>query len=205
MCKNWNKFLLGTIIITVLFLFLPSFLKAEGNESESRKDTKDKDKNIVLHLTPLENHSLISFESIQFIETGDNPQKIKLYFSPKKIDSQLKTRKFSPIKYNDSQCPFYTTSLITLTCLNIADYYTTVKALKYEHLKESNPVMRPFTKNTFLYSTVKLGLTVYNYYFLKKLYQSNKKLAWAVSIVANFALTYVVASNIRMIDEAQNN
>jgi len=194
-----------TIIITLIFLFLPSALKAEGNESEVNKDTKDKDKSIVLHLTPLEKYSSISFESIQFIETGDKPQKIKLYFSSKQVDSNLKSRKFLPRKYNDSQSPLYTTSLITLTCLNIADYYTTVKALKYEHLKESNPVMRPFTKNILLYSTIKLGLTAYNYYFLKKLYQNNKKLAWAVSIVANFALSYVVASNIRMIDEAQNN
>jgi len=33
----------------------------------------------------------------------------------------------------------------------------------------------------------------------------DKKLAWAVSLVANFAFSYIVANNIRMIQEAQNN
>jgi len=183
-------------------------LKADENESKVNltlnEDTDAKSKTSNLIPVSLEKRSSISLKSFQLTEKGIKPYQIKLDFSPKQIDINPGARQIVK-KPNNSSNLLYTSSLITLTCLNIADYYTTVKALKHENLEEINPLMKPFTKNTLLYTTVKLGLTACNYYFLKSLYKKDKTLAWAVSLVANFAFSYVVANNIRKIQEAQNN
>jgi len=208
MFKNRNKSWLKIILATSLFIFLYLPLKADKIEAElnlsandgSRIENKTRD----LDSAPLENQSSIQLKSFQLTEKGTKPYQIKLDFSPKQIDITPVSQEFLK-KPSNSSSFLYTSSLIALTCLNIADYYTTVKALKYEGLEEINPLMKPFTKNTLLYTTVKLGLTAYNYYFLRSLYKKDKKLAWAVSLVANFAFSYIVANNIRMIQEAQNN
>jgi len=97
----------------------------------------------------------------------------------------------------------YASSLVTLTALNIADIITTMKALKLEGLKEGNPVMQPIVKNVYLFSAVKLGVAVVDFILLKKLFGHNKKLGWAVSLAANLAMSYVVATNIRRIRDAR--
>lgn len=208
MYRDCKKFWTKVIFIAVLLLFFYLPLKADENESKmnlaGNEDSKAENKTVDLNPSPSEKQSSINLESFQLTEKGIKPYKIRLDFSPKQIDVNLVSHEFLKKPKNPPSI-LYTSSLITLTLLNIADYYTTVTALKYDGLKESNPVMRPFTKNTLLYTTVKVGLTAYNYYFLNSLYKNNKTLAWAVSLVANFALSYVVANNIRNIQEAQNN
>ena len=93
---------------------------------------------------------------------------------------------------------------MTLAALNIADVVTTVQALKYDGLVEGNPVMKPFAKNVYLFTAVKLGVTAFNYYLLKKLHKKNKILAWSLSMTANLAMSYVVAHNIRMIQNTRS-
>jgi hypothetical protein len=208
MCRKCNKSWPIVIFITVLFLFL--FLPLKADESESKEnlalneDAQAKGKTNDLNPALSEKKSSVSLKSFQLTEKGIKPYKIKLDFSPQQIDINPGSPQLVKKPKNSSSI-LYTSSLITLTCLNIADYYTTVKALKYENLKETNLLMRPFAKNTLLYTTVKVGLTAYNYYFLKNLYKKDKTLAWAVSLVANFALSYVVANNLKNIQEAQHN
>lgn len=208
MCRKCNKSWPIVILITILFLFLGLPSKADESESKENlavnEDAQAKGKTNDLSPTLSEKKSSVSLKSFQLTEKGIKPYKIKLDFSPQQIDINPGSHQFVK-KPNHSPSLLYTSSLITLTCLNIADYYTTVKALKYENLEETNLLMRPFAKNTLLYTTVKLGLTAYNYYFLKSLYKKDKTLAWAVSLVANFALSYVVANNISKIQEAQHN
>ena len=98
----------------------------------------------------------------------------------------------------------YTTSLISLVALNVADYFSTRKALQYEGLSEGNPLMKPFVKNDLTFAAVKLGLTISNHLFMKKLHKKNKTLAWVLSVASNFAMSYVVANNLKMISSAQN-
>lgn len=97
----------------------------------------------------------------------------------------------------------FTTSMVTLVALNIADYFSTKEALKYEGLQEGNPIMKPFVKNDLTFAAVKIGLTVGNYYLMKKMHKNNKTLAWAVSLVSNFVMSYVVANNMKMIQKAR--
>lgn len=109
----------------------------------------------------------------------------------------------APPKISKLQNSLYTTSLITLTALNVADYLSTVKALKHKELEEANPAMKPIAKNIYLFTGVKLGVAALNIYILKNLYKKNKPLAWILSAAANFAMSYVVANNIKMIQEVR--
>jgi hypothetical protein len=104
-----------------------------------------------------------------------------------------------PKKSNRLENSLYTASLLTLTALNIADYISTVKALKLPGLEEGNPIMRPLTKNILLFSSVKLGIAALDFYLLKKIHKKNKTLGWVLSIAGNFAMSYVVSNNIRKI------
>jgi len=91
-------------------------------------------------------------------------------------------------------------SLISLAALNVADYFSTKQALKLDGLYEANPIMRPFVKNDLAFTAVKMGITVGNYFLFKGLYKKNKALAWVLSLTANFAMSYVVSHNLKMID-----
>lgn len=93
----------------------------------------------------------------------------------------------------------FTASLFTFTALNIADYVSTVKALKHPDLEESNPLMRPFTKSMLLFGAVKLGISALDFYLLKNIYKKSKPLGWVLSIAANLAVSYVVSHNIHKI------
>ena len=97
----------------------------------------------------------------------------------------------------------FNVNLAYLAALNVADYFTTREALKHEELAEANPIMRPFVGNDFAFAAVKVGLTAGSYLLLKGLYKKNKPLAWAASLVANLALSYVVVNNLRMIESVQ--
>ena len=109
----------------------------------------------------------------------------------------------APPRIINWQNSLYTSSLITLTALNVADYITTVKALKHEELEEANPAMKPIAKNIYVFTAVKLGVAALDIYILKKLYKKNKPLAWVLSVAANFAMSYVVANNFKMINRVQ--
>lgn len=209
MAKERCLFSLKTLIFALIFTLLSCLLlaaeeRASQNELAPKDQIKAQDYTPEEYLIPLETKSFINTELFQLIE-----EKASL---KNKLDFNL--IKFEPVPYssphlekmiklNQIENSLYTTSLITLTALNVADYFSTLKALKYEGLKEANPLMRPFTKSTFLFTAVKLGLTAYNLHYMKNLHQKNKRLAWAVSLIANFALTYIVVNNFSMIHEAQ--
>ena len=196
------------LFILLFGLFSCLFLTAEENSSQRESTSKEQlvaqDYVPEEYLVPLEAKSFINSEVFQLIEEKAFP-KNKLDFNLIKFDpvpySSENLQRM--IKLNQIENSLYTTSLITLTALSVADYFSTLKALKYGGLKEANPIMKPFAKNTFLFTAVKLGLTAYNLHCLKNLHLKNKRLAWAVSLITNFAMTYIVVHNIRMIQEAQ--
>lgn len=198
-----------TLLLALIFcLFSCLFLVAEEKGSQNDLVSKEKlnaqDYVSEEYLVPLETKSFKNSELFQLIEERAFP-KYKFDLSLIKFESTYYSSEYlqKMIKLNRIENSLYTTSLIALTALNVADYFSTLKALKYEGLKEANPLMKPFTKNTYLFTAVKLGLTAYNFHYMKNLHRKNKRLAWAVSLIANFAMTYIVANNIRMIHEAQ--
>ena len=144
-----------------------------------------------LHLTPLVAGEYQQSESRPFVLT-------EVTSSPSSPQTILAPRKSSKL-----QNSLYTSSLITLTALNIADYFTTMQALKHNELEEANPAMKPLVKNIYVFTAVKLGIAALDIYILKNLYKKNKPLAWLISAAANFAMSYVVANNIKMIRDVR--
>jgi len=98
------------------------------------------------------------------------------------------------------EAAFFTTSMVTLAALNVADYLTTMNALKHEGLVEGNPIMKPFVKREWAFAAIKIGLTTGNYLLLKNIHKKNKTLAWILSSAGNFIMSYIVARNLKMID-----
>jgi len=97
----------------------------------------------------------------------------------------------------------YDVSLLSYLALNVADYVSTRECLKYPGLSEGNPMMKPFVKNPYAFAAVKAGLSAVSYLSMKKMYQRSKPLAWAVSLVSNMALSYVVSNNYRLLQQAK--
>jgi hypothetical protein len=87
--------------------------------------------------------------------------------------------------------------------LNVADYLTTRKALAMPGLEEGNPMMKPFVKNQALFIAVKGGITALSYFSMKSLYKKDKKVAWVLTTVSNFLLSYVVVNNMRLINQSR--
>jgi hypothetical protein len=196
------------IVIAVLMCFAP--LNAENH---SKSESLDSDQKTVFTLittqtlTPLEKPSLESSVVYDFSTSSPShnfsldPAVPEAEFTNypetyKYIQNYKKTKKFGK--------SLFQVSLAANLALNAADYFTTREALKFDGLEEGNPLMKPFTNNDLTFAAVKIGLSVSNYFIMKKLYKRNKALAWVVSIASNLALSYVVSSNMAHIHEARN-
>jgi hypothetical protein len=94
-------------------------------------------------------------------------------------------------------------SLLSMVALNVADFVSTRECLKFPHLSEGNPLMKPFVKNDAVFIAVKGGMTIASYLGAKALYKRNKPLGWIASIAGNLALSYVVSNNFRLLKEAR--
>jgi len=203
--KEKSIFILALVLALILFIPLNSENKESSDKLDSAKN-KDKEKNIInTNLSQQEKKTLIDLKSFQLVNPENKTHKLKLILDEKNAVFNPESHKYlkRPIKLQKFEKSMFTASLITFTALNIADYISTTQALKYGSLKESNPIMRPFTKNILLYTVIKLGLTAYVYHDMKNLHKKNKKLAWIISMAANLAMSYIVINNIRMIHKAQ--
>jgi hypothetical protein len=107
------------------------------------------------------------------------------------------------LKLESLETTLFNSSLIAMTALNIADYLSTKKALTMPGLEEGNPMMKPFVKNPYLFAVVKGGISALSYFSMKSLYKRDKKVAWVMTTISNFLLSYVVANNMRLINRAQ--
>ena len=124
-----------------------------------------------------------------------NPRLISLTSAQAIIGPSFRGSRFTDSMFN--------ASLLSLVALNVADFISTKKCLKYPHLSEGNPVMKPFVKNDVVFAAVKGGLTIASYFGTKALYKRNKPLGWIVSLASNLALSYVVSNNFRLLRDAQ--
>ncbi len=95
-------------------------------------------------------------------------------------------------------------SALSLVALNIADYFSTREALRFPGLQEGNPLMKGVVKDPTKFAAVKIGIAVASYISLKSLYKKNRTLGWAVSVLSNFAMSYVVSNNLRLINWAKS-
>jgi hypothetical protein len=202
-----TKVLTFSIILAMLSF---SSLKAEGNnDNEALISGQQLLFTVVINqiITPLEKTSI---ESASLFAYSNSRNKDKTYnFSVKPTTPETnypETYRFVQEyrKRHKFESTLFEASLIANLALNVADYFSTREALKYDGLKEGNPLMKPFVKNDLTFAAVKIGMTMTNYFVMKKLFKRNKTLAWITSIVSNIALSYVVSSNMSHIYEARN-
>jgi hypothetical protein len=98
----------------------------------------------------------------------------------------------------------FTTSLVAMAALNVADYLSTRQALKLPGLQEGNPLMKPFLKSPALFAAVKAGTTALSLWGMNKMFRrGNKTTAWILTMASNFILSYVVSNNMRLIQKAR--
>jgi len=98
----------------------------------------------------------------------------------------------------------FTSSLVAMTALNVADYLSTRQALKCTGLQEGNPLMKPFVKNAALFAAVKGGTTVLSVWGMNKMFRKgDKTTAWVLTMASNFILSYVVSNNMKLIQKAK--
>jgi hypothetical protein len=108
---------------------------------------------------------------------------------------------FSPIRRTGPS--LFDANLVLMVGLNVADYFSTREALKYPGLEETNPLMRPFSKNPAAFAAIKLGTTALTYLSFKAIFKKNKTVAWVMTTATNCLLSYVVANNVRLIQAAR--
>jgi len=201
------KAILLISMIFTWFVCLPIMAEEKISKKSSYSNEGLKGQSFIIDTfpVPLESESKISQESFKLMNTEIRGFKTSLNFDLKRIninpDSSPHLNKY--FKMQQIENSLYTTFLITQTILNVADYVTTIKGLKYESLQEGNPLMKPFIKNPYLFATVKVGITALNFYFMKKLHKKNKTQAWIISTISNLVVFYFVANNIKMIRRAQ--
>lgn len=208
--KNLKKSdrLLSVLVMAAIISFMP--LKAEkDNDGEVMTTNLTSSFTVITsqELTPL---GKPSFESFLIYDFSKNKQSFDFLLNPvlpkTEVTKYPNTYRYIQ-EYKKShrfEKSLFEASLIANLALNAADYFSTREALKYDGLQEGNPFMKPFVKDDMTFAAVKIGLTVGNYFMMKKLFKRNKTLGWIMSIASNLALSYVVSNNMAHIYEARN-
>lgn len=189
--KIFKKILRGSFIVIMISLITSPYLLAQNNESKiiTAEDEKTNNESVIdTSSFTLKNKDSIS-KNNSFNLSPQTPQ----------IEQNVHQYYQKQLKQEKIENSFFTASLISLLVLNVADYISTKKALKYEGVSEGNPFLKPLVNNDLAFLAVKTGLTVGNHYLMKKLYKTNKPLAWVVSIASNFIMSYIVANNFKII------
>ncbi|MGD9345160.1 MAG: DUF5658 family protein [Candidatus Aminicenantes bacterium] len=202
---NDHRFWIILIAFCVLMIFT-----VEGFATETNRDSLIAEQNSVmekymfsLDLSPIDSYTTKQLHLTPLVMGTSQESEAHPFVLTEVTSSPLSPQTTRAPRKTKLQNSLYTTSLITLTALNIADYFTTVQALKHKELEEGNPVMKPIVKNIYVFTAVKLGIAALDIYFLKNLYKKNKPLAWVLSAAANFAMSYVVANNVKMIGDVR--
>ena len=125
--------------------------------------------------------------------------------APANLSSINIQKSFGPYMRDGSRFEktLFTSQLVAMVALNVADYLTTKSALKHPGLQEGNPMMKPFVKNAVLFAAVKAGTTALSVWGMKSLRKRDKTTAWVLTTASNFLLSYVVANNMRLIQRAK--
>jgi hypothetical protein len=187
-----------TILVAILILAL-SVSYAFTEKAELAADPSLIETVLAANLpSPLANFDLIPIpdKELSYAELGD------LDLSPNNVVYGAGRSYLNPdFRTSSMGDKLFTASLVSFVGLNIADYFSTLEALKHPGLLEGNPLMKPFVKSPLVFAAVKGGISMLTYLSLKSVYKKNRPLAWVLSTAANFAMSYVVSNNLRCIDK----
>ena len=95
----------------------------------------------------------------------------------------------------------FTATLVGFVGLNIVDYFVTKKVLEQVGPDGVNPVFRAFAKNDVAFAVFKLGYTLMSCISIYSLHDTDKPIAWALSLISNFLVSYALAYNMEQIHD----
>jgi len=187
----FKKALWITVLMTMISMLISPYLTAQNSETEFLLTKEDETKN----------ESAIDASTFTLKNKASTTDKNSFNLLPETLQIEQNVHKYfqKRLKLEKIEKSFFTASLVSILALNVADYISTRKALKYEGVSEGNSFLKPFVNNDLAFLAVKMGLTAGNHYLMQKLHKSNKTLAWIVSIASNFVLSYVVVNNFKII------
>ena len=187
----FKKALRITVLMTMISMLISPYLTAQNSETEFLLTKEDETKN----------ESAIDASTFTLKNKASTTDKNSFNLLPETLQIEQNVHKYfqKRLKLEKIEKSFFTASLVSILALNVADYISTRKALKFEGVSEGNSFLKPFVNNDLAFFAVKMGLTAGNHYLMQKLHKSNKTLAWIVSIASNFILSYVVVNNFKII------
>ncbi len=194
MSNNRDAKINKTIVTLILSLTLLSGVSLASSSSSL----------IETSLPPASPNSLSSLDlfpssspepALDFSKINLNPRLVSIHSAQTVIQPGFRGSGFSDSMFD--------ASLLSLIALNVADFVSTRECLKYPHLSEGNPVMKPFVKDPAVFAAVKGGLTILSVLGTRALYKRSKPLGWIVSIASNLALSYAVSNNVRLLQQAR--
>lgn len=109
-----------------------------------------------------------------------------------------------PSGWAKAESALFAGTLVSLVGLNIADYLATREVLKTIGPEELNPLAKAFSRNDLALVAYKLGTTYLNVVGLRGIHRANKPMAWALSLISNFLVSYTLASSLEQLDGSGN-
>ena len=226
--KKTKKGSIATLVFFSLTVFSLQAKVAESTKDQQLFKEVARDEIVTVKVVPVtaKRESRVSLDSFTLVKNQTQFDKLSLGSKQRedlklnqdkanaastKSNAKIQPVAYDPHRYLKRQFKsssiertIFTSTLISLAALNVADFITTRKALQFDGLTEGNPIMKPLVKNDYVFAAAKIGVTCLSTYYMHKLFKKNKKMAWILSAVSNIAFSYVVASNIRLINKAQN-
>ena len=213
--KTGNEYRLGFLKTIIIGAMIAAFVtnapmiaseKTGSNNEVFSADISFETVIIDSGFTPPAPRTAIASMEFNLKETEITSNSRSLTLSPKKLNLQSYSISSQDISFTPRQKgnAGFTAALASTVLLHAADYFSTVKALKFSTLEEGNPFMKKIASNNLLFGAIKLGVAGLQVTLLKGLYKKNKTLAWIVGTAMNVALSSVVANNLSKIQKAKS-
>ncbi len=97
----------------------------------------------------------------------------------------------------------FTASLLSFVGLNIVDYFTTKEMVRELGAEAVSPLFRPMVKNDYAFAAFKIGLTLMSCLSFQSLHDADKPMAWVLSLLSNFLVSYAVAHNLEQLENSR--
>jgi hypothetical protein len=97
----------------------------------------------------------------------------------------------------------FTASWLSFVGLNIVDYFTTKEIVRELGAEAVSPLFRSLVKNEYAFAAFKIGLTLMSCLSFQSLHDTDKPMAWVLSLLSNFLVSYAVAYNLEQLENSR--
>ncbi len=161
-------------------------------------ETKSAEEQVIATAVPENN---LSLESLSPGLVGLEPKDVASVIPPALPTPRLSIRRSF---WDAAENSLFATTLISFAGMNVADYFLTREALKYPEAGETNPLLRPIVKNAWTFALFKVGYITLNTLGLRSMHETDKPMAWALSLATNLLVALAVTHNISQLDKVKS-